>query len=357
MGTLQTGHKLTTFMNLRTDYGFKRMFGTTENKHIIIRLLNAIFDNKITITDIKYHDKEMLPDGELGKRILYDIYCTSDIIGYTETYFKPDIMVAEDPFEKGTRTHHFILEMQNEYEPPFEDRVVYYTSRPLAAQGNRGWKYALEPVISIVVSNFDFPHMSKKLVRQIGIADLESGELFSDKMRIINLSLAQMKGKDWNDCKSEIERILYLISNMDKLEKNSEAYKGKDYDDFFNAAETSSFVAEEAVAYSQSLERLKFAEDGINFARRSSYEEGKAAGHALGLSVGKAQGLAIGKAEGVAIGKAEGVAIGKAQGLAIGKAEGRNEAIRFMHRMGLDVDSIANQYNLSREEVIRIATS
>ncbi len=97
---------LSMFINIRTDFGFKKIFGSPENKHILIRFLNALFGDDIRIEDVTYLDKEMLPKDSDGKRIIYDVYCTSQ-----------------------NGDHHFILEMQNEYKTPFEERVSYYTSR------------------------------------------------------------------------------------------------------------------------------------------------------------------------------------------------------------------------------------
>lgn len=43
---------LSTFINIRTDYGFKRIFGNPKNKHLLIRFFNALFDNEIHINDV-----------------------------------------------------------------------------------------------------------------------------------------------------------------------------------------------------------------------------------------------------------------------------------------------------------------
>lgn len=105
----------TIFINLQTDYGFKRVFGSPKYKTVVIKFLNALLGDSIKVTDVVYHDKEQLGTDSDGKRIIYDIYCTSQ-----------------------NEEHHFILEMQNEYEQPFEDRVLYYTAKLLASQGTRG---------------------------------------------------------------------------------------------------------------------------------------------------------------------------------------------------------------------------
>lgn len=276
---------LTTFMNIRTDYGFKKLYGQPQNKNLLIRLLNAVFGDCITITDVVYHDKEVLPGAPDGKRIIYDIYCTSKVDDYSEPINRRDCeflnFINGDKSE--SREHHFILEMQNEYEPPLENRVLYYTSKPIADQGKAGWNYKLDPVVTILVTNFDFKHMSKKLKREIAMTDIETNELFTDKMKIVVLSLKQIAGKRWSECKTELESILYLMSNMDKLEKNSEEYMASSYRDFFDAAVTDSFVAEEAVAYSQSLAKLEAIEAGIRYAAHESYNEGRAEGRAEGI--------------------------------------------------------------------------
>lgn len=245
---------LTTFINVRTDFGFKRLFGTPKNKHILIRFLNALLGNEITVTDVVYHDKEILPSSEKGKRIIYDVYCTSVNEG----------------------RHHFILEMQNFFEPPFADRVLYYTAKAISGQGKRGWNYDLSPVITIVFTDFDFGKMKKALVHEMQVADLTTHDVLTEKMRIFLLSLKQMESKDWSDCKNETERLMYLIKNMEKLDKNSEIYKGKEYQDIFDAAETDNMVQEEAVAYSQSLQKLEDIRTTIIYNREEGRAEGRA---------------------------------------------------------------------------------
>lgn len=59
----------TMFMNLMTDFAFKRLFGSVKNKPILIRFLNILFaDEGIRIRDVVYHDKEILPNDGEGKK-------------------------------------------------------------------------------------------------------------------------------------------------------------------------------------------------------------------------------------------------------------------------------------------------
>lgn len=289
--------QLTTFINIQTDYGFKRMFGTPKNKHILIRFLKALLGESISVTDVVYHDKEMLPEDENGKRIIYDVYCTSQ---------------GED--------HHFIMEMQNFYEPPFADRVLYYTTKIIAGQGKKGWDYNLKPVISIVIMDFDLKNMTRSLIHDMQLMDVKTGDLLSDKVRVLLLSLKQVESKKWEDCESEIERLMFLIKNMDKLDKTSEIYKSKEYQDMFEAAETHNMVNEELVAYSESLQRMRDYQSGLEYVRKESFDDGRAEG--------------------------------RVEGRAEGRDEERRENIRFMLSVGIAPDVIAAQYNMTSDEVL-----
>ncbi len=49
------------YMNLLTDYAFKRVFGSERNKPVLIKFLNAALNGKEDIVDVEFRDKEMLP--------------------------------------------------------------------------------------------------------------------------------------------------------------------------------------------------------------------------------------------------------------------------------------------------------
>lgn len=63
----------TTFISLVTDFGFKRIFGSEKRKHLLIRFLNALLGDGITVTDVKFLQTEKLPEHMDGKRIIYDV--------------------------------------------------------------------------------------------------------------------------------------------------------------------------------------------------------------------------------------------------------------------------------------------
>ncbi|MFA5511508.1 MAG: PD-(D/E)XK nuclease family transposase, partial [Candidatus Kapaibacterium sp.] len=48
------------YVNIFTDFGFKKLFGTEVNKDIMIDFLNVILKGKETIKDLKYKSVEFM---------------------------------------------------------------------------------------------------------------------------------------------------------------------------------------------------------------------------------------------------------------------------------------------------------
>ncbi len=141
--------------------------------------------------------------------------------------------------------------MQQVYHPNFENRAVLYASRLLSEQPKKGGKYDMRPVYGIFLMNFNLGHMSPSKLHDVRLMDIETGEIFSNLMRLFFVSLQKAK-ENWEECEDEYDEITYLIKNMHKMDKESAAYKSKKYEDLFRESEINNMVKEDVVAYSQS---------------------------------------------------------------------------------------------------------
>lgn len=315
--------KITTpFINLQSDFGFKRVFGTKKYQNNVIRLLHAALGDDIDIkrivpyhenTDtqdtlkVLYHDKEVLPAETDGKRIVYDVYFTVKV-EKGASMFKQNHLIKDN--YNNNIEHHFILEMQNIYNPPFEDRMTFYVAEMISAQGKIGWDYDLDPVVMMAVTDFDFPYLTKQMVQEFELRENNTGETLTKKLRMLFFSLKQVSGS-WEECKSELEKSLYLIKNMDKMDKNSKAYTEGGFEEFFEAADSGNVVGEEFVTYSRSLAAMREVQAGLDYRYDQGVEKGKE----------------------------------------IGIAEGREDVARKMKAAGIDIDFIANVTELSPERI------
>ncbi|MDE6649424.1 MAG: Rpn family recombination-promoting nuclease/putative transposase [Muribaculaceae bacterium] len=284
-----------TFMNLMTDFAFKRIFGSVCRKHLLIQFLNILFEKEgLHVYDVTYHDKEVLPENEKGKVIKYDVYCTS-------------------PEDK----EHFIVEMQRVYHPGFEDRAVLYAIRAASGQLRKGQKYELNPVYSIFLVNFHMPELSRKDFHDVRLMDIDTLEIFSNALRLIFVTLAEAKDT-WEDCRTKYEKIIFLIKNMHLMDKESNAYKSKEFSDLFDEAALDNMAAEEMVAYSES--KLKYEDD------------------LAALDYNFKKGMMQGREEGREEGRMEGV---------------RESASRML-KSGLDPEFVQRISGLPLEEILRL---
>lgn len=68
------GTVMAKFINPFTDVGFKRIFGQEINKDLIIDFLNSLLVGEKHIMDIRFLDKELLPEFDSDRGVIYDIY-------------------------------------------------------------------------------------------------------------------------------------------------------------------------------------------------------------------------------------------------------------------------------------------
>lgn len=96
------------YVNPMSDYGFKAVFGL---ENVMKTFLNDLLLPKTPIVQITFLDKEMLPQNDEERGVVYDLRCKT---------------------EDGTE---FIVEMQNRSQAYFSDRIVFYLSYSIAPQG------------------------------------------------------------------------------------------------------------------------------------------------------------------------------------------------------------------------------
>ncbi len=251
------------FMNLMTDFAFKHLFGSVHRKHILIQFLNILFEKEgLHVYDVMYHNKEALPKNAFGKVIKYDVYCTT-------------------PDEK----EHFIVEMQRVYHPGFEERALLYGIRAVGNQLKKGQKYNINPVYTIFLVDFHMPNLRHKSFHDVRLMDIDTHEVFSDKLRLMFVTLSDAK-KTWEECDTKYEKVLFLIKNLHLMDKESKAYKSGEFEDIFSEAALENMAAEDVVAYGES--RVRYEDDLA--ALEYNYKKGLT----KGMSEGKIEGIAEG---------------------------------------------------------------
>ena len=294
------------FINPFTDFGFKRIFGQEINKDLTIDFLNLLLDGERHIADLTIKNPEMQPEREDERLVVFDLYCESD---------------------DGTK---FIVEMQAARQSFFLDRSLYYQSRAVIAQGEKGkdWDYSLQPVYGIFFMDFTMPGCSG-LRTDVALMDMKTGKVFNPKLRQIYLEMPRFT-KEAHECENDFERWLYLIKNMKMLKRMPFKAQRAVWDKLLEVADVSSLNEEEKAQYHRALKNYRDYHNVMATARQEGREEGLK----------------------------EGEEIGRKEGRKEGREEGRKETIlqnaRNFKRLGVSTDIIMQATGLSEEEILQL---
>lgn len=235
------------YINPFVDWSFKRIFGTEDVKDILIGFLNAVFEGEHVITDIQYLNNELKPEHVEGKTILYDLYCQTD------------------------KDEYIIVEMQNKNEHNFKDRSLYYISRSIAEQGEKGddWRYDLHPVYGIFFLNFNLDRSEKKSATQsrteVILADRETGEMFSDKFKEIFIELPRFQKKE-EECESAFDQWIYILKNLETMDVIPFTDRQAIFTRLGETASRLNMNSEERVRYNDELKKYRDYFNKIDYA-------------------------------------------------------------------------------------------
>ena len=253
------------FINPFTDMGFKLIFGQEVSKPVLIEFLNSLLKGERHIKDLKFLDKEQVRTSGENRSLIYDIYCEQD------------------------NGEHIIVEMQNRSQPYFKNRSVFYASRAIVEQGEKGadWNYEYKAVYVIAFLNFRREDISDEFRCDVTLMDMKKKLPFTDKMRLVYLQLP-LFDKEPDDCQSTFERIIFVLKNMEILERMPWLAQDAVFRKLASIAEVAALSKEDRQKYDESLRKYR---DTISV-MEGQYQEGKEAGLAEGLEKGKAEGRA-----------------------------------------------------------------
>ena len=319
------------FINPFTDFGFKRIFGQEINKDLTIDFLNLLLDGERHITDLTINNPEMQPETEAERLVVFDLYCESD---------------------DGTQ---FIVEMQAARQNFFLDRSLYYQSRAIVAQGEKGkdWCYDLQPVYGIFFMDFTMSECSG-FRTDVALMNMKTNKVFNPKLRQIYLEMPRFT-KEANECENDFERWLYLIKNMKMLKRMPFKAQRAVWDKLLEVADVASLNKDEKALYDRALKNYRDYHSIMETAQmdghKAGWKEGHEAGLKAGLKEGREAGHKAGREEGHKEGLEEGLKQGLQEGMIKGELKKQMEIAQKLKNMGLSISAIQESTGLSKEEI------
>ena len=243
------------YINPFTDVGFKRIFGQELSKPLLLDFLNSLFEGEKHIVNLTFLDKEQPALFEEDRSLIYDIYCETD---------------------EGEK---IIVEMQNKSQPFFKNRSIYYVSESIARQGERGssWNYEIDSVYLVAFLNFSPLDFKKQFRTDVVLAEKDTKEQFSDKLRMIYLQLPLFK-KEAEECENQVERWIYLLKNMETLNRLPWAAQSAVFKKLESIADVSAMTRAERLQYDEALKKYRDTISVFEGVRMEGRMEGRVEG-------------------------------------------------------------------------------
>jgi predicted transposase/invertase (TIGR01784 family) len=194
--TLNNTEKTAIYINPFTDFGFKRLFGTEENKDLLIDFLNQLLPTHHQIIDLTFRNIEQMPLTEQERKAFFDIYCT---------------------IQGGS---HIVIEMQKAKMEYFKDRTLLYSTYPIQSQApkSKDWNFKLESVYFIGILDFPYePDEGSKFIRNVFLKD-QDNEIFYEKLNIIFLQMPAFK-KKIHELETNLDKWAFFLKNLESFDE------------------------------------------------------------------------------------------------------------------------------------------
>lgn len=184
------------FINPKTDFAFKKIFGSIDSKDILISFLNAIL----------YEGQTIIEDLEI-----IDPYSAPSIPSLKDTFLDVKAKISGNKI--------VIIEMQVLNVVAFDKRVVYNAAKTFATQLKAGEGYSrLNPVIALTITDFQmFPHRNK-VISRFTFADMEDSFIYPDHpLDLVFVELPNFQ-KELAELETLTDKWIYFLKQTNTLE-------------------------------------------------------------------------------------------------------------------------------------------
>ncbi|MGL4378070.1 MAG: Rpn family recombination-promoting nuclease/putative transposase [Microcoleaceae cyanobacterium] len=282
------------FINPKTDFAFKKIFGSTASKEILKSFLNAlIYDGIPRIEDLE----------------IIDPYLSSKVSVLKDSYL--------DVKAKITGGKTIIIEMQVLNVSSFAKRVIYNAAKAYSTQLGRGEGYSkLKPVIALTITDFDLFEGEDSVISHFVFKEKERLFDYPDaELELVFVELPKFK-TSLEELETLTDKWIYFMKNAPSLE---------------TVPEKMGDVSEIKLAFGIANEANLSLEELEDLEKREMFIEDQRGLLTKGLQQGREEGLAEGmkqKAIDIAkqlIGKLDHETISQTTGLSLEEIQGLHQ--------------------------------
>ncbi|WP_220495749.1 Rpn family recombination-promoting nuclease/putative transposase [Oceanospirillum sediminis] len=264
------------YINLFTDFGFKKAFGEEASREHLISFLNTLLPERHQIQELQFSANEHQGATALDRKAIFDLNCVS------------------------STGEFFVVELQKAKQNFFKDRSVFYATFPIQQQAQRGeWNFKLSAVYTIGILDFVFDDEDSStrqdVVHQVQLKN-QCNQVFYDKLTFIYLTLPNF-AKSEDELETLQDKWFFLFRHLHELDDIPPRLRERVFLSLFEKASIARFQPEERQAYESSLKYYRDLKNVIATAREEGVEEGIEVGLEQGREEGREEGYQQAKAE------------------------------------------------------------
>ncbi len=232
------------FIDPRTDFAFKKIFGNEEAKDILISFLNAILglDEEHKIIKVTIMNPYQAPKVQYLKYSYLDVKC------------------------KDNKGVEYVVEMQILYVVGFKKRVFYNASKAYVNQLEEGEDYPkLNQVMAINILDFilfdDFEHY----LSCHKIKETITNKSYLDEIRYYFIELPKFTKKA-DELENDLEKWTFFLKNAGKLDYIPKSLSVSEFKHAFDIASRSNLTKKEWEKYDDSSVHIQDEKGSVEFA-------------------------------------------------------------------------------------------
>src|SRR5580693_9098962 len=268
----------------KVDFVFRKLFGSDENKDLLISLLNSVMQLLVPIADVRIVNPFNLATYQQGKETILDIKAID---------------------ENGV---WYDIEMQLQPHVLYGKRAVYYAAKMYTDQIEQGTDFAaLNKTIGIHFLDFVYFEEDDRFVRHFVLKDADTDEPSKalDCLEFYFVEMPKFK-KDWSQIKTALDRwvaFLNRASELNRLALPAALRSDPGITKALSLLERIGLEPNERAIYEG--EEKAIMVDQIQL--RTAEERGEQRGEQRGLQQGRQEGMQQGRQQGMQEGMQQGM--------------------------------------------------
>ena len=238
------------FIDPKTDFAFKRIFGSEDSKNTLISFINAALnltgEREVKSVEIKTPYQTLgLP---IFRESIVDVACT-DGLG-----------------------KQYLVEMQTEKVKGFANSIIHNLSKCYASLLEKGGKYPdMHDVILIAVMDFTLFEELEKFHSIYVLRDIETGYAPFGQLKVCCLELTKFH-KTEKELANMLDKWCFFLKEAQNLKMRPDVLEKEVFEPAFEKAEAANMTIKEREIYDANLQQIRDKQGMLD----QSWDDGKA---------------------------------------------------------------------------------